>query len=355
MCGCGVDGQEAQRVRGCRVVRGVELQSVVGALGLEPDLVVHGEVADARVAQPHRPDRAVGHLALCPQVGELPAVHGEFADEFREAGVRGVAARCEAEVGDVDAGEVGPVAVQVAGEGVEEEHARDGRAPGGVVRRVEAGVLGDQRVAGAVPGEDVAPAAESAYLGGVYLQRVLELTVMEAALTALPGAVVLTVTCVVTPGVVHRIGTRAALVACHFLVAAGVLTLAVTGVSGGLGWYVTATVVAGVGYGISFSVVADTAVAAVPVSHAGSAAAIAETANEIGNALGIALLGSLAAFVYRLEGAGELSDSAPELAPGAKAAFVAGFHVAVVVAGLLHVALGVFALRRLPRVRRAGA
>ncbi|MGJ5892601.1 MFS transporter [Streptomyces sp. V2] len=195
----------------------------------------------------------------------------------------------------------------------------------------------------------------SAYLGGVYLQRVLELTVMEAALTALPGAVVLTVTCVVTPGVVHRIGTRAALVACHFLVAAGVLTLAVTGVSGGLGWYVAATAVAGVGYGISFSVVADTAVAAVPVSHAGSAAAIAETANEIGNALGIALLGSLAAFVYRLEGEGELSDSAPGLAPGAKAAFVAGFHVAVVVAGLLHVALGVFALRRLPRVRRAGA
>uniref|UniRef100_UPI000A62EE45 molybdopterin-dependent oxidoreductase n=1 Tax=Streptomyces niveiscabiei TaxID=164115 RepID=UPI000A62EE45 len=41
---------------------------MVGALGLEPDLVVHVEVADARVAQSHRADRAVGHLALCPQI-----------------------------------------------------------------------------------------------------------------------------------------------------------------------------------------------------------------------------------------------------------------------------------------------
>ncbi len=191
----------------------------------------------------------------------------------------------------------------------------------------------------------------SAYLGGVYLQRVLELTFMEAALAALRGAVVLTVTCVVTPSVVERIGSRAALVACHFLVAAGVLMLAATG---GLGWYVPATVVAGVGYGISFSIVADTAIAAVPVERAGSAAAIAETANEIGNALGIALLGSLAAFVYRLEGAGELADGAAEFGSAGKAAFVAGFHAAVLVAGLLHVALGVFALRRLPRVRGAG-
>jgi len=47
------------------------------------------------------------------------------------------------------------------------------------------------------------------------------------------------------------------------------------------------------------ALVADTAVGAVPAERAGSAGAIAETSNEIGNALGIALLGSLAVLAIR--------------------------------------------------------
>ncbi|MFB6977293.1 MFS transporter [Streptomyces scopuliridis] len=197
-----------------------------------------------------------------------------------------------------------------------------------------------------------------AYLGGIYLQSVLGLPVLDAALVALPGAVVLTVTCVVTPALVARIGTRAALITCHFFIAAGLLLLLPTNVSGGIGWYMASTVIAGIGYGISFSVVADTAVAAVPAERAGSAAAIAETGNEIGNALGIALLGSLAALIFRLQGP-DLADTLnetlqiPGLAPAvigdAKTAFVTGLHAAAVIAGILHGALGVFALRRIPR------
>ncbi|UOB15429.1 MFS transporter [Streptomyces sp. HP-A2021] len=197
-----------------------------------------------------------------------------------------------------------------------------------------------------------------AYLGGIYLQSVLGLTVLDAALVALPGAAVLTVTCIVTPTLVARIGTRAALITCHFLIVAGLLLLVPTSVSGGIGWYVASTVIAGIGYGISFSVVADTAVAAVPAERAGSAAAIAETSNEIGNALGIALLGSLAALIFRLQGpdlAGTLNETlqVPGLTAAvigdAKSAFVTGLHAAAVIAGILHAALGVFALSHLPR------
>ncbi|MFI9583196.1 MFS transporter [Streptomyces sp. NPDC052236] len=197
-----------------------------------------------------------------------------------------------------------------------------------------------------------------AYLGGIYLQSVLGLTVLDAALVALPGAAVLTVTCVVTPALVERIGTRAALITCHFFIAAGLLLLLATSTSSGIGWYVASTVIAGIGYGISFSVVADTAIAAVPAERAGSAAAIAETSNEIGNALGIALLGSLAALIFRLQGpdlAGTLNETlqVPGLTAAAigdaKSAFVTGLHAAAVIAGILHAALGVFALRHLPR------
>ncbi|MGW6736841.1 MFS transporter [Streptomyces sp. NPDC055013] len=196
----------------------------------------------------------------------------------------------------------------------------------------------------------------TAYLGGIYLQSVLGLSVLDAAYVALPAAAVLTVTCVVTPALVARIGTRAALVTCHLLIAAGLLLLTATGVSDGVVWYVASTALAGIGYGIAFSLVADTAVAAVPAERAGAAAAIAETGNEIGNALGIALLGSLAALVFRLQGPGA-AGTLPETlqVPGltaatvhdAKSAFVTGLHIAAVIAGALHAALGAFALRHL--------
>ncbi|KZB83246.1 MFS transporter [Amycolatopsis regifaucium] len=198
----------------------------------------------------------------------------------------------------------------------------------------------------------------AAYLAGIHLQSVLGLAVSAAALLALPGAAVLTIMCVVTPALVDRVGKKTALVLCHFSIAVGLLLLLMTGVSGGAGWYVASTVVAGVGYGISFSVVADTAVAAVPAERAGAAGAIAETSNEIGNALGIALMGSLAAVVFRVAGPElaptldetlQLPGIAPAAAAGAKKAFVSGLHTAVVVLSLLHFALGALALRWLPQ------
>ncbi|MET9105295.1 MFS transporter [Streptomyces zhihengii] len=203
--------------------------------------------------------------------------------------------------------------------------------------------------------------AAAGYLSGVYLQSALGYGVLVAAFLALPGAAVLTVACVGTAGVVERIGKRAALIASHFFMAAGLALLLFTGTDGGVVFYVASTVVAGVGYGLSFSLVAETAVAAVPAERAGSAGAIAEMSNELGNALGISLLGSLAAFVFRLQGpdvSGTLDTtlSAPGLsaadADQAKEAFVTGLHAAIGVAAALTFALGLLAVRWLPREER---
>jgi DHA2 family multidrug resistance protein-like MFS transporter len=200
--------------------------------------------------------------------------------------------------------------------------------------------------------------AAAAYLTGIYLQSVLAMSVLDAALGTLPGAAVLTLTCIVTPQVVHRIGKRAALLACHAAMALGLSLLLFTHVTGGLGWFVAATVIAGVGYGLSFSLVAETAVAAVPADRAGSAAAIAETSNEIGNALGIALLGSLATLIFRLDGPGVAATLNETLqttglgaasAAQARAAFLSGMHAAIAVAALLCAALGLLAARWVPR------
>ncbi|MEV5970337.1 MFS transporter [Streptomyces sp. NPDC051921] len=198
----------------------------------------------------------------------------------------------------------------------------------------------------------------AAYLSAIYLQSVRELDVVHAALLALPGAAVLTATSVVVPRVVDRVGKRTVLATAHFAIAVGLLALLVTSVGGGTGWYVASTAVAGIGYGISFAVVADTAVGAVPPERAGAAGALAETSNEIGNALGIALLGSLAVLVFRLQGPGlaPTLDATLQLrtldaagAAQARAAFVTGLHVVAITASALHAALGAVALRRLPR------
>jgi DHA2 family multidrug resistance protein-like MFS transporter len=117
-------------------------------------------------------------------------------------------------------------------------------------------------------------------------------------------------------------------------------------------------VIAGVGYGLSFSLVAEIAVSAVPPERAGAAGSIAETSNEIGNALGITLLGSLAALVFRLSGPGvagtlhETLDHAGVTAQAvmqAKEAFLSGLHLAVGVGGLLTLLVGAVAWFWLPR------
>ncbi|MFC4337017.1 MFS transporter [Salininema proteolyticum] len=200
--------------------------------------------------------------------------------------------------------------------------------------------------------------AAGAYLTGIYLQSVLGLPVLTAALLALPGAAVLIAMCVYTPALSERIGKRASIATCLFTIAGGLALLLATTESGGIGWFIASTVVAGFGYGISFALVADTAVAAVPSERAGSAAAIAETSNEIGAALGIALLGSTAALVFRLVG----PDVAPTLgetlaadgvasavADQAKQAFMTGMHASIGLAVILCAATGILALYWIPK------
>ncbi|MFF2393821.1 MULTISPECIES: MFS transporter [unclassified Nocardia] len=200
----------------------------------------------------------------------------------------------------------------------------------------------------------------TAYLAAMYLQSVLGRSIADAALLAVPGALVLTAAAVVTPAVVARIGRSAALITAHFTIAIGLSLLLPTSTGSGVGWYIAATAVAGIGYGISFSVVAEIAVAAVPAERAGAAAALAETGNELGNALGIALFGSLAAVLFRVHGPdlaptlGEtlhLPGLAPAVLDDARSAFVSGLHVVAATAAVLHGVLGSVALR----VLRGGA
>ena len=202
--------------------------------------------------------------------------------------------------------------------------------------------------------------SSAAYLSMTYLQSFLGLPVLDSALLAIPGAMVLILFSVFTPLLVEHVGARTALIICHFSMALGMLMLVFTGSSTGTVFYIASTLVSGIGFGISFSLVADTAVGAVPESRAGAAGAVAETSNEIGNALGIALLGSVLTVVFRIiypgteTGLGEVIDSSgidSEAFIQAQKAFLAGFHIVATVAAAICGILGFLTIRWIPAPR----
>ncbi|OCG36867.1 MULTISPECIES: MFS transporter [unclassified Gilliamella] len=198
----------------------------------------------------------------------------------------------------------------------------------------------------------------SGYLTGIYLQSVLGFDVFTAALFALPGAFVLIITCIVTNKIADRIGKKNSLVMTHFFLSLGIAILLFTNIEHGVIAVIISSIIAGVGYGLSFSLVAEIAISAVPPANAGAAASLAETSNEIGNALGITILGSLAAFYFRVSGpnvAGTLNETLdyPNLSIAlinqAKFAFVDGMHIAILVASALTFIVGILAICWIPK------
>ncbi|MBF6210410.1 MFS transporter [Nocardia puris] len=186
--------------------------------------------------------------------------------------------------------------------------------------------------------------AALSYLTSVYLQSVTGRDPLAAALLGIPMAVAVFVFSMGGARVAAALGTRATFVLALLAAALGNMLLLGVGVDGGIGWYVAGSTIAGIGYGVVFTLVSEVAVSSVPPARAGSAVSISETSFELGNALGLALLGSLAALIFRSGG-----DYAPTLGEtlqrasgdevlvhSARQSFVDGMHVATTVgAGLL--------------------
>jgi len=114
----------------------------------------------------------------------------------------------------------------------------------------------------------------------------------------LPMAAGAAVTSPLAPALAARIGARAVLGGGLVLAAAGFLLLPLAPQPVEYGWIAAALVLLGAGSG-SLAVASVLIMSGSPDEKAGSAAAIEETAYDIGNVLGVAVLGSVAAVVYR--------------------------------------------------------
>lgn len=132
-----------------------------------------------------------------------------------------------------------------------------------------------------------------------YFQLVNGYSPLQAGAAELPAAVAATVFGVLA-GVASRYWSqRAVLATALALIGAAMASLTLITPSTTYLPLGVALFVIGAGLGMAFAVANDVIITCVPPERAGSAAGISETAYELGMALGIAVLGSVIAAVYR--------------------------------------------------------
>lgn len=131
------------------------------------------------------------------------------------------------------------------------------------------------------------------FLYTLYLQDVRGLDALDAGLFLLPLAVAVGILAPVSGRIVGARGPRIP------LIAAGIaMTLAGLGLTGltdhtSYGWLIGCLVVYGIGFGFVNAPITNTAVSGMPREQAGVAAAVASTSRQVGNSLGIAIIGSV--------------------------------------------------------------
>ncbi len=146
-----------------------------------------------------------------------------------------------------------------------------------------------------------------------YLQLVLGLSPIEAALWSLPSAIGFIVGSVTAPRIIHRF--RPSLIMGSGMAVAAVGTAMLVGLGldsrTGLLLIVVASVVISLGLAPVITLATELIVGSAPPEQAGAATGISETSGELGGALGIAILGSVGTAVYRTEVADALPSDLP--------------------------------------------
>ena len=212
-----------------------------------------------------------------------------------------------------------------------------------------------------------------------YLQLVLGMTPIVAALWSLPSAAGFIVGSVTAPRIIHRF--RPSLVMGAGMSIAAVGTALLLGLNGpaSLPILVAASIVISLGFSPVITLATELIVGSAPPEQAGAATGLSETSGELGGALGIAVLGSLGTVVYRSEIAARMPPAVPpeavevardtlggavavaaELPPdvaagllaAARVAFVDGIHVVAAITAVVALAAALGAAKALWNVPR---
>jgi MFS transporter, DHA2 family, methylenomycin A resistance protein len=139
-----------------------------------------------------------------------------------------------------------------------------------------------------------------------------------------------------------RLGARRVVIGAALLAGLGVLDFALLDADSPFVQALPGYVLVGIGYGAAVPAISAVAMGAIEVERAGVASGVLNTARQVGSAVGLATLGSIATAVA----GGSLSKSDD---------FVSGMRAAMLVAGALALAASVLTLVAQPRATRSAA
>jgi MFS family permease len=173
------------------------------------------------------------------------------------------------------------------------------------------------------------------FMGTLYMERVLGYDALEIGLAFLPATVLMGIfSAILSAPLNSRFGARATLIPALVLVLGSLVLFAVAPVDGSYATDVLpAAILIGVGAGLAFPSLMTLAMSGATQEDAGLASGLINTTAQVGGALGLAVLATLAS-----------SRSEDLLAAGepAASALTSGYHLAFVVgAGLIVAGIGI--------------
>ena len=133
----------------------------------------------------------------------------------------------------------------------------------------------------------------------MYLQMVAGLSPLRAGLWLVPLNVAMAVASMLAPQLVRRYRVAYVMASGLTIAASGLLLVTQVDSAGGLPFLLTGFLLACVGIALPSALGTNLVVGSAPREKAGSAAAMSETSGEFGIALGVAVMGSVGAAVYR--------------------------------------------------------
>ena len=161
--------------------------------------------------------------------------------------------------------------------------------------------------------------AGSLFIFAQYFQSVQGYSPLAAAIRLAPFALVLMIIAILSAKIAIKIGAKVAIVIGIVIVGVSLFWLSqISDVDSSYGSLIVGLVLMAVGVGMSSPPATDYIVGAMPVSRAGMSSAVNQATRQVGNLLGIAILGSIMNSAYR-EKIGEISvlSSLPEQASDA--------------------------------------
>jgi hypothetical protein len=214
-----------------------------------------------------------------------------------------------------------------------------------------------------------------------YLQLVHGYSPLSAGVRALPFAFATGVMSPLSPVLAKRLGNRAVISAGLALMGLGLLDLSTAQVATGYPALALAVAIMGAGMGLVMAPASSTIMTTVPAHQASAGSAVNDTIREVGGTLGVAIVGSLAAAIYRsrlstklaahhtpgfvahvatssIAAADAIGKSiggarGGEIVQAARATFTTAMALGMRVAGGIAVAAALAAIAVIPRVRPA--